>query len=154
MVNCEWRMTNSGPVGWGRSPRRLCAAVIVLLAITLSANAQRPDETKRERGRGMLAKMPVLKPGEMFLLPPTSRIRRAAKKDRGLWWSNAGAALTNSIAWFCENCDNNLYEASPRWSEGPNDQGNSSVDEGNRKLRNDPDLSTCKRCGETLQIGN
>jgi hypothetical protein len=54
--------------------------------------------------------------------------------------------------WFCEKCDNKLYEAVPRSGEGPNDKANSSVEETNKLLKTDRDLGTCKRCGETLQL--
>jgi len=54
--------------------------------------------------------------------------------------------------WFCEKCDNKLYEAAPRAGEGPNEKANSSVEESNKRLRTDLTLSTCTRCGETLKV--
>jgi 3-hydroxyanthranilate 3,4-dioxygenase len=96
----------------------------------------------------------VLKPGEMFLLP--ANVPHSPRREQGSWTlvveRKRRPDEVDRWVWFCENCDNKLYEAPPRSGEGPSDQANSSVEESNRKLKSDRDLSTCKRCGETLQL--
>ena len=94
----------------------------------------------------------VLKAGEMFLLPalvPHSPRRGEAS------WTLVIERRPNEVdrwVWFCERCNNRLHEADPRSGEGPSDTGNFSVEQTTKRLKTDVSLSTCKRCGEILQI--
>jgi 3-hydroxyanthranilate 3,4-dioxygenase len=96
----------------------------------------------------------TLRPGEMFLLPAhvphsprrpdkswTLVIERTRRPDEVDRW-----------VWFCERCDNRIYEAPPRTAAGPSDGANSIVEESNKQLAGDLALSTCKRCGEVLRL--
>jgi 3-hydroxyanthranilate 3,4-dioxygenase len=50
--------------------------------------------------------------GEIFLLPPTCRIRRAVPPTQWGWSSNAigRAGELDGFQWYCENCGHRLYE--------------------------------------------
>jgi 3-hydroxyanthranilate 3,4-dioxygenase len=96
----------------------------------------------------------TLKQGEMFLLP--ANIPHSPRRTVGSWTlvieRKRRPDEVDRWVWFCEKCDNKLYEAAPRSGEGPNDKTNSSVEETNKRFKTDLALSTCKRCGEILQL--
>jgi 3-hydroxyanthranilate 3,4-dioxygenase len=96
----------------------------------------------------------VLKPGEMFLLP--ANVPHSPRREEGSWTlvveRKRRPDEIDRWVWFCERCDNKLYEAAPRSGEGPSDKANFSVEDTNQRLRTDLALSTCKRCGETLKV--
>lgn len=96
----------------------------------------------------------VLKPGEMFLL--SAYVPHSPRRPEGSWTlvieRKRRPNEVDRWVWFCEKCDNKLYEAPPRSAAGPSDSTNSSVEESNKKLRTDLKLSTCNRCGDILQL--
>ena len=98
----------------------------------------------------------VLNPGEMFLLPAC--VPHSPRRPQGSWTlvieRKRQPNEVDRWVWFCENCNNKLYEASPRTGVGPVDGANLSVDEGNTRLRSDAKLSTCNRCGEILDVAS
>ena len=98
----------------------------------------------------------ALNPGEMFLLPAT--VPHSPRRSEGSWTlvieRKRQPHEVDRWVWFCENCNNKLYEAAPRKGTGPADGANRSVEEGNIKLRSDTRLSTCNRCGEIFDVGS
>jgi len=96
----------------------------------------------------------VLEPGEMFLLP--ANVPHSPRRDEGSWTlvveRKRRPDEVDRWVWYCEKCDNQLYEAAPRSGQGPAEKTNPSVEETNKRLKTDPTLSTCTRCGEILEV--
>jgi 3-hydroxyanthranilate 3,4-dioxygenase len=92
----------------------------------------------------------------MFLLP--ANVPHSPRRAEGSWTlvieRKRQPHEVDRWVWFCENCNNRLYEADPRKGTGPAAGTNFSVEEGNTRLRSDVKLSTCNRCGEIFDVGS
>jgi 3-hydroxyanthranilate 3,4-dioxygenase len=96
----------------------------------------------------------VLEPGELFLLP--ANVPHSPRRDEGSWTlvveRKRRPDEVDRWVWYCEKCDNLLYEAAPRTGQGPAEKINSTVEETNKRMTTDLTVSTCERCGEILEI--
>ena len=96
-----------------------------------------------------------LKQGESFLLPartphsPRRRddsswtlvVERRPRPDDEDYW-----------LWFCERCNNRLYETPHRVGTSPGNQPNTIVRDAVALLNQDENLRTCAKCGEVLAL--
>lgn len=91
----------------------------------------------------------VLKPGEIFLLP--KNLPHSPRRADGSWTfvveRRRGPHEIDRFIWPCESCGNKLYETDVRFD----DPGN-AVNTATQALKNNPDLATCKRCGQRLEL--
>jgi len=100
-------------------------------------------------------KLIQVKQGESFLLPAgmphsprrpndsswTFVVERRPRPDDEDYW-----------IWFCERCNNKLYESSRRIGAAPSNQPNTIVRDAASALRADEKLRTCTRCGDVLAL--
>ena len=91
----------------------------------------------------------VLKPGEIFLLP--KNLPHSPRRADGSWTfvveRKRGPQEIDRFIWPCENCGNKLYETEVRFND-PGDAVNTAT----HSLRSDPELATCKECGQRLEL--
>lgn len=98
-------------------------------------------------------KIMVVRKGETFLLP--AKLPHAPRRPDENSWTlvverRRRAEDTDFWIWFCERCNNKLYETVPRSGVGPSNSPNSIIQEANKLLRADEKLRTCRKCGEVL----
>jgi 3-hydroxyanthranilate 3,4-dioxygenase len=58
-----------------------------------------------------------------------------------------GKEEIDRFIWPCENCGNKLYETEVRFDD-PGDAVRTATD----SLKSDPSLTTCKSCGQVLEL--
>jgi 3-hydroxyanthranilate 3,4-dioxygenase len=93
----------------------------------------------------------LLRPGETFLLPagiPHAPRRPDENCLTLVVERRRTPAETDFWIWFCERCNNKLYETAPRIGLGPTN--NTITQEANKLLRTDERLRTCSKCGDVL----
>jgi 3-hydroxyanthranilate 3,4-dioxygenase len=98
-------------------------------------------------------KIMVVGPGEMFLLP--AKVPHAPRRPDENSLTLVVERKRNPTdldywIWFCESCNNKLYETPPRTGAGPSNGPNLVIQEANELLRRDNMLRTCNKCGEIL----
>ena len=89
--------------------------------------------------------------GEMFLLP--AGVPHSPRRPGNAWTlvveRRRRRGDIDRFAWFCENCNNKLYEISSE-SDGPSNEGNKALREALETLHSDQKLRTCSKCGDVL----
>ena len=98
-------------------------------------------------------KVMVVRPGELFLLP--AKVPHAPRRpdDSSLTLVVERQRHPEDMdrwVWFCERCNNKLYEAGPKFGEGPSNAPNQTVINANNVLRANEQLRTCTQCGEVF----
>lgn len=100
-------------------------------------------------------KVMAVSEGELFLLP-VGVPHSPRRQDESLWTlvveRRRRPTDTEYWIWFCERCNNKLYETAPRVGVGPRNAPNVAIQGGNNVLRADERLRTCTKCGEVIQI--
>ena len=95
------------------------------------------------------AELAVLKAGDMLLMP--KQTPHSPRRGDGSWTyvveRRRGTSEMDRFIWPCEKCGMNLYQAEVRFDD-PGDAVQRATD----KLRSDPTLATCKRCGAVLEL--
>jgi 3-hydroxyanthranilate 3,4-dioxygenase len=88
-----------------------------------------------------------IKPGELFLLP--ANVPHSPRRGEGSWTlvveRKRRPDEVDRFVWFCEQCNNQLYEASVRFTD-PSD----TVTQATNAIRSDIKLRTCSNCGAVL----
>ncbi|HEY7713308.1 MAG TPA: 3-hydroxyanthranilate 3,4-dioxygenase [Candidatus Binatia bacterium] len=91
----------------------------------------------------------VLQPGDIFLLPRNTA--HSPRRGDGSWTyvveRQRGKEEIDRFIWPCENCGNKLYETEVRFDD-PGDAVRTATD----SLKSDPSLTTCKSCGQVLEL--
>lgn len=91
----------------------------------------------------------VLKAGDLFLLP--RKMPHSPRRADGSWTlvveRTRGREEMDRFIWPCENCGTKLYETAIRFDD-PGD----AVNKATQALKSDPTLSTCKQCGDILDL--
>jgi 3-hydroxyanthranilate 3,4-dioxygenase len=91
----------------------------------------------------------VLQPGDIFLLPRNTA--HSPRRGDGSWTyvveRQRGKEELDRFIWPCENCGNKLYETEVRFDD-PGDAVRTATD----SLKSDPSLTTCKSCGQVLEL--
>lgn len=98
-------------------------------------------------------KVMVVRQGEMFLLP--AKVPHAPRRpDKNSWTLvveiKRKPTDVDYWIWFCERCNNKLYETPHRTEAAPSNRPNLVIQEANELLRKDSKLRTCSKCGEVL----
>jgi len=90
----------------------------------------------------------VIKAGELFLL--TANVPHSPRRDEGSWTfvveRKRRPEEIDRFLWFCEKCNNKLYETSVRFDH-PSD-----ADKAAAAAREEVKVLTCKNCGEALTL--
>ena len=97
----------------------------------------------------------LLRAGELFLLP--AGVPHSPRRPDPNSWSyvverKRRPGDMDRFVWFCEKCNNKLYEVDSPTSAGPRDKPNSALADGLERLKADEALRTCKSCGEVLPV--
>jgi len=91
----------------------------------------------------------VLKPGEIFLL--SKNLPHSPRRAEGSWTlvveRRRGPQEIDRFVWPCESCGHELYQTEVRFDD-PGD----AVSAATQSLKNNPELATCKRCGQRLEL--
>jgi 3-hydroxyanthranilate 3,4-dioxygenase len=94
-------------------------------------------------------RLAVLKAGDLFLLP--NRIPHSPRRTDGSWTLVVERSRTPQEAdrfiWPCEGCGETLYETAVRFDD-PGD----AVANATNRMKSEPALATCKKCGQTLEL--
>lgn len=98
-------------------------------------------------------KVMTVGPGGLFLLP--AKVPHAPRRpdENSLTLvveRKRGPEDKEYWIWFCEQCNNKLFETPPRTGAGPSNAPNLIVREANGFLRANEKIRTCSRCGEVL----
>jgi 3-hydroxyanthranilate 3,4-dioxygenase len=98
-----------------------------------------------------------LKEGESFLLP--ARIPHSPRRPNDSSWTLVVERRPRPDdedywIWFCESCNNKLYESVHRVGTAPSNQPNTIVRDSVSLLSRDEKLRTCANCGDILSLGN
>jgi 3-hydroxyanthranilate 3,4-dioxygenase len=93
--------------------------------------------------------------GELFLLP--AKVPHAPRRPDLNSWTlvierRRRPSDLDYWVWFCERCNNKLYETSPRTGVGPSNSPNTILRDANELLRNSDTIRTCSECGEILSL--
>ena len=90
-----------------------------------------------------------IKAGEMFLLP--ANVPHSPRRGDGSWTlvveRKRRPDEVDRFVWFCEECSNQLYEATVRFDD-PTDAVKKATD----AIRSDIKLRTCGRCKAVLAV--
>ena len=91
----------------------------------------------------------VLKAGDIFLMP--KKTPHSPRRAQGSWTYVVERTRTkgeiDKFIWPCEKCGHHLYATEVRF-EDPGD----AVNKATAALQADPNLATCKACGEVLAL--
>ena len=91
----------------------------------------------------------TLQTGDIFLLPKNTP--HSPRRADGSWTyvveRQRGKEEIDRFIWPCEKCGNNLYETEVRFDD-PGD----AVSRATSSLKSNPELVTCKQCGEVLDV--
>ena len=91
----------------------------------------------------------AIKAGELFLLP--ANVPHSPRRREGSWTfvveRKRRPGEQDRFVWFCEGCNNKLYETSLRFDD-PTDAVKKATD----AIKADEKLRTCRGCGETLAV--
>ena len=97
----------------------------------------------------------LVRAGEMFLLP--AGVPHSPRRPGEAWTfvveRRRRPGDIDRYAWFCEKCNNKLYEISYE-HEGPSNKPNTAFQEAMNQLRSNKELRTCKKCGDVLRVLN
>lgn len=101
-------------------------------------------------------KLIVLRPGEVFLLPAEKIPHAARRPDENSWTlvleRKRGPQDLDYWMWFCERCNNKLYETIPKTGVGPSNELNTVIRDATNLLLSDKQLRTCGKCGDVLSF--
>jgi 3-hydroxyanthranilate 3,4-dioxygenase len=90
-----------------------------------------------------------LKSGDLFLMP--GRVPHSPRRGEGSWTLVVERKRTKEemdrFVWPCEKCGEKLYETEVRFDE-PSD----AVANATNRMRSDPALATCAKCGQVLGL--
>jgi 3-hydroxyanthranilate 3,4-dioxygenase len=91
----------------------------------------------------------LLDAGDMFLLP--AKVPHSPRRGEGSWTLVVERIRRpdeqDRFVWFCERCNNGLYETSVRFDD-PTD----AVKEAHAAMSADPALRKCRACGDVLEL--
>src|ERR1044071_7732525 len=102
-------------------------------------------------------KVITVKEGESFLLP--ARIPHSPRRPNDSSWTlvverRPGPQDEDYWLWFCEHCNNKLFESVHRVGTAPGSQPNTVVRDSVNLLNANEKLRTCGRCGEILALAS
>jgi 3-hydroxyanthranilate 3,4-dioxygenase len=101
-------------------------------------------------------KIIVLHPGETFFLPGTKIPHSPRRPDENSWTlvveRRRQPEDKDYWVWFCERCNNKLYETTPRTGAGPSNTLNSIIPDAMKLLQENEKMRTCSKCGEVLSV--
>jgi 3-hydroxyanthranilate 3,4-dioxygenase len=91
----------------------------------------------------------LLKAGDLFLMPRS--VPHSPRRGEGSWTLVVERERTEKemdrFIWPCDKCGEKLYETTVRFDD-PGD----AVANATNRMRSDPALSTCAKCGQVLQL--
>jgi 3-hydroxyanthranilate 3,4-dioxygenase len=91
----------------------------------------------------------VLQAGDLFLLP--RNVPHSPRRGEGSWTfvieRSRSPKEIDRFIWPCEKCGNELYATEVRFDD-PGD----AVGGATRRMKSDPALATCQRCGAVLEL--
>jgi 3-hydroxyanthranilate 3,4-dioxygenase len=91
----------------------------------------------------------VLDAGDMFLLP--GNVPHSPRRGEGSWTlvveRKRRPDEQDRFVWFCERCNNGLYETSVRFDD-PTD----AIKEAHAAMNADATLRKCRECGDVLEL--
>lgn len=91
----------------------------------------------------------VLKAGDIFLMPKNTP--HSPRRGDGSWTYVVERTRTKDeidrFIWPCENCGDILYQTEVRF-----DDPGGAVNQATSALKSDASLSTCKKCGQILNV--